>query len=340
ETYEHRVELPTTADQLVDPTVIYNDLTGEIIILLPKLPVEYPRGLGEWDAAPWVFKKDDTDEYGKMFREEPSLPGQWRWDPVHPPYGAVRIQPFQWEWGDEFCLVYKRVMEGHTPKTSIAEECMEPMFQPGEPVETLGMYSEPDTPYVFAEWDFDLDFDHPENSTHQFRCVSVYGLTDNNNALDPDETGGRFRIDEEVMYQLNMVFNPWDLKNAAELDTFRWAQKGGITSEITLVSHLRDKYGNDRDCLGRDHEIVFPEKWGYYCQDSEKVILYGGGESILLQRPEDYTVEGDRILLHMHLSGYTHYKVLYSTEYCPEDGTWHDGRWEWTVIGESSHASD
>lgn len=229
-------------------------------------------------------------------------------------------------------------MEGHTPKMSIAEECMEPMFQPGQHVETLGMYSEPDTPYVFAEWDF--DFDHPENSTHQFRCVSVYGLTDNNNALDPNETGGMFRIDEEVMYQLNMVFNPWDLKNAAELDTFRWAQKGGITSEITLVSHLMDKYGNDRDCLGRDHEIVFPEKWGYYCQDSEKVILYGGGELILLQRPEDYTVEGDRILIHMDLSGYTHYKVLYSTEYCPEDGTWHDGRWEWTVIGESSHASD
>lgn len=340
ETYEHRVELPTTADQLVDPTVIYNDLTGEIIILLPKLPVEYPRGLGEWDAAPWVFKKDDTDEYGKMFREEPSLPGQWIWDPVHPPYGAVRIQPFQWEWGDEFCLVYKRVMEGHTPKTSIAEESMEPMFQPGQHVETLGMYSEPDTPYVFAEWDFDLDFDHPENSTHQFRCVSVYGLTDNNNALDPDETGGTFRIDEEVMYQLNAIFNPWDLKNAAELDTFRWAQKGGITSEITLVSHLMDKYGNDRTCLEKEHDIVFPEKWGYYCQDSEKVILYGGGESILLQRPEDYTVDGDTILIHMDLSGYTHYKVLYSTEYCPEDGTWHDGRWEWTVIGESSHASD
>ena len=339
ETYEHRVELPTTADQLVDPTVIYNDLTGEIIILLPKLPVEYPRGLGEWDAAPWVFKLDDTDDFGKMFREESGLPGQWVWDPVHPPYGAVRIQPFQWEWGDEFCLVYKRVMEGHSPKVSIAEECMEPVFHPGQDVETLGMYSEPDTPYVFAEWDFDLDYDHPENSTHQFRCVSVYGLTDNNNALDPDETGGIFRIDEEVMYQLNEVFNPWDLKNAAELDTFRWAQKGGVTSEITLVSHLKDKYGNDRTCLEEDHRIVFPEKWGYYCQDSEKVILYGGGESILLQRPEDYTVNEDSITIHAELDGYTHYKALYSTETCEENG-WHDGRWEWTVIGESSHASD
>ncbi|HDJ22114.1 MAG TPA: hypothetical protein ENF19_02805, partial [Candidatus Bathyarchaeota archaeon] len=168
ETYEHRVALPTSADELVDPSVYYNEVTGEIVILLPKEPVAYPRGLGEWSAAPWLFKKDGTGQYAKMLMEDEGLPGAWRWEPIHPPYGAVVIKPFQWKWGDEFCIVFKRVMEGHTPHESTALDCMEPFFEEGEVVESLGMYSEPATPYVFAEWDFDLDMDHPENSTHQF----------------------------------------------------------------------------------------------------------------------------------------------------------------------------
>ncbi len=193
--------------------------------------------------------------------EDGGLPGAWTWTPAHPPHGAVRIQPFQWNWGDEFCIVYKREMEGHTPHMSEAAECMDPVFTEGEIYETLGMYSEPDTPYVFGEW----DFDHPENSTHQFRCVSVYGVTDNNNALDPDETGGLFRLDKEVIYQLNEIFNPWDLKDSAEIDSFRWAQKGGITAVIELESHLYDKYGNPRDDLEGVHDVYYPDKWGYYC---------------------------------------------------------------------------
>jgi len=64
-------------------------------------------------------------------------------------------------------------MEGHTPHMSMAEECMESFFEQGVLYETLGVYNEPDTPYVFGEWDFNLDYDHPENSTHQFRCVSA-----------------------------------------------------------------------------------------------------------------------------------------------------------------------
>ena len=339
ETFEHRVELPTSADELVDPSIYYDDTTGEIVILLPKEPVSYPRGLGEWDNSPWVFKMDGTGDYAKMLMQTITTPGSWKWEPMHPPYGAVVIKPFQWQWGDKFCLVFKRVMEGHTPQCSEAAECMEPIFEPGQLVDTLGMYNEPDTPYVFAEWDFDLDFDHPENSTHQFRCASIYGLTDNHNAMDPNKDAGVFRIDKEVLYQLNNVLNPWDLKEAANLDNFRWAQKGGITDTIVLTSHLYDKYGNPRDCLEGEHVVWFPEKWGYYCNDSEKVLLYGASGAQLLTRPEEYTVSDDTINILVDTSGYTHYKVLYTTKLC-NDTDWHDGRWEWTVIGENSHASD
>jgi len=341
ETYEHTVQLPTSADELVDPSIYYNDVTGEIVILLPKEPVAYPRGLGEWDNAPWLFKKDGTGDFAKMLMETTTTPGSWTWmpEPMYTPYGAVVIEPFQWEWGDEFCIVFKRLMEGHTPQCSTAAECMQPIYEEGETVETLGMYSEPDTPYVFGEWDFDLDFDHPENSTHQFRCVSVYGLTDNHNAMDPNLNAGYFRIDKEVLYQLNEVFNPWDLKEAAELDSFRWTQKGDITDTIVLTSHLYDKYGNPRDCLDGEHTVWFPEKWGYYCNFTEKVILYGSGGATLLTRPDDYTVSDDTIYI-TDTTGYNHYKVLYSTKLDNDQLDWHNGRWEWAIIGENSHASD
>jgi hypothetical protein len=223
---------------------------------------------------------------------------------------------------------------------------------------SYGMLEEPKVPYVFAEWDFDLDYDHPENSTQQFRCVSVYGLTDYNNAIDPDMPDflGEYRIDAEVTYQLNEIFNPWDLKDAAHKDTFRWAQKGTYDGEpVELVSHLRDKYGNERDCLDEDHGLVQAPKWGYYCHDDEKVILYdstGTLEPLLLERgiPEpdeekDYLIDPATFTLTLfkEFPCYDLYKVLYSTELVdnpPQGADWSVGRWEWIVVGEPSMASD
>jgi hypothetical protein len=317
ETYEHCVSLPTSKDELENPSIVIGE-DGEIIIKLPKKPVAYPRGLGEWNNAPWVFKKDNTDDYAKMLMEDSGTPGVWMWNPMYPPNGAIEIKPFQWEWGDEFCIVFKREMMGHRSQESIATECMEPVFQPGDNITSYGMYNEPDTPYVFGEWDFDLDFDHPENSTHQFRCISVYGLTDNHNAKDPDSDGGFFTIDKEVLYQLNEVFNPWDLKDVAHKDTFRWAQKGTMSQTIELESHLHDKYGNVRDCLDGEHIVLTPEKWGYYCQDSEKVIHYTSEGAILLKRGVDYEISGNTINILTGYSSGDRYKVLYSTILLPE----------------------
>jgi hypothetical protein len=332
ETYEHYVELPTDANQLTDPHV-YPSLDGyEIIIELPKQPVEYPRGMGEWCEDPWVFKKDNTGEYAKLFQEDLPAPGQWVWDPLTGPYGAVRVKPFQWSWGDEFVIVFKRVMQGHILEEGVyAKDCMPwEGWEAGTTHTTLGMYNEPDTPYVFAEWDFDLDMDHPMNSTHQFRCVSVYGLTDNNNAVDPDQvdSGGEFLIDKEVVYQIDEIFNPWDLKQAAGLDKFRWAQKGEMTPIITLNAH---------DCVDPPHVVVVPPKWGYYCQDSEKVLAFTASGEILLERDVDYTISGRTIeILDAH--GADSYKVLYSTDHTDE--SLHVGQFEWTILGENSHASD
>jgi len=336
--------LPTSADQLTDPHVNQSVDGFRIFIELPKEPVEYPRGMGDWSDAPWVFKKDYTGEPAKMFEEVLPVPGQWIWHSglgIAGPTGngLIEIKPFQWSWGDEFVIVFKRVMEGHVPHESNATYCMPwDGWEENTTHNTLGMYSEPDTPYVFAEWDFDLDMDHPMNSTQQFRCVSVYGLTDNHNAADPDQltSQGLFTIDREVVYQFEEIFNPWDLKQAAELDTFRWAQKGIVPSgAITLGAH---------SCLLGNHSIWMPEKWGYYCNDSEKVLILNyGSEPILLERDE-YTFDPVAGTIDIIANTYNNYqyKILYSTKVV--NGTapteWHTGQWEWTVLGENSHASD
>ena len=333
ETYEQYVELPTSADQLVDPTIVVAP-TGEIVIQLVKSPVEYPRGMGEWSEAPWVYKKDHTGGYAKLFQliTDPYTPGAWTWNPAFGPNGAVHIQPFQWTWGDEFVIVYKRVMEGHSPNLGVALECMPwEGFEVGTPHMSLGMYDEPDTPYVFGEWDFDLDMDHPENSTHQFRCVSVYGVTDYNNAVDPDQgTNNEFLIDKEVVYQLEEIFNPWDLKQTTGLDKFRWAQKGAMASTIDLTSHM---------CLEEDHQVWEASKWGYYCNDSEKVLAYTSSGQVLLVRNVDYTIDGNTITI-LDDHGADTYKVLYSTILDEVESPWHSGQFEWVILGENSHASD
>ena len=347
ETYEHYAELPTSADDLVDPWIIYDDTTGEIIILLPKETVPYPRGEGEWTDVPWVFKRDPADEYAKLLEMTPSTPGQWIWDPMMDPYGAVRIKPFEWSWGDEFLVLYKRTMMGHRPQESYALESMEPMFEVGEMVTSYGMVEEPDTPYVFGEWDFELDYDHPYNSTQQFRCVSVYGVTDHVNAVDPDMPEGaglgEFRIESEVLYQFDEVFNPIDLVDAANKDTFRWCQKGMIEEIISLSAHLFDKYGNERLCLEEAHELVFPEKWGYYCRDSEKILVMdstGLLPALLLDRSAYTISDMDVTFVLDELIGYDLYKILYTTTPTGGEEQWHDGRWEWMVIGEYAKPSD
>lgn len=185
---------------------------------------------------------------------------------------------------------------------------------------------------VLHEGDLDArEGPYPYNSTQQFRCVSVYGVTDHVNAVDPDQPEGaglgEFRIESEVLYQLDEVFNPVDLIDAADKDNFRWAQKGIAAEVIPLEAHLYDKYGNYRECL-RYHEIVVPEKWGYYCRESEKVILKdstGLFEDKLLNRDDDYTVVNGSVVIELGaLAGYDRYKVLYTTRKLMLTGPWRE----------------
>jgi len=339
ETFRYHIDLPEDETGLPD-WITYD--RGAWTITLPYKAIEYPRGCGDWDSRPWVFITKPGGEPTKL------SDSYWEWNDASDRHLTVH---WPWvDWKDGIDIIYKRESKGFEEQWPIPLECMpEDLFVgwPGIDQPSYGMESEPGVPYVRAEWDFDLDYDEPECSSHQFRLVSLYGVTDLHNAVDPDMDGrDYFRIDKEVIYQLYEVFNPWDLKDAALKETFRWAQKGPISEPIILDAHLHDKYGNDRPALLDKHEFVLPEKWDHYCEFSERVILFdadGELEPLLLSRPEDYVVRPVDFAIYLldDFVGYEYYKVLYSTTPTEEAPHWfHRGRWEWNIIGEESLASD
>ncbi|MCW4049866.1 MAG: hypothetical protein NWE89_09030 [Candidatus Bathyarchaeota archaeon] len=294
--------------------------------------VEYPRGLGEWSDQPWVFKWDEIAADWMVLYS----PTDWIWDDgpnkVYFPFG-------HWEPGDSFKLVYKRTMMGHIEHEPVPLSCMDGLFEDDEVGLSFGMFDEPKVPYVFAEWDFDLDVYDPDKASGHFRCMSLYGITDNNDAVDPDmNTDNEFKIDKEVIYQLNEVFNPWDLKDAAHKDTFRWAQKGD-SDPITLKAHLMDKYGNLRDCLEGKHVLCKPEKWGEYCEDSEKVLIWDSQGERLLKRDTEYTFDPETGVIDIFVPFYE-YKVLYSTILLPPPMTWDETDFGLRTINTTTYGID
>jgi hypothetical protein len=158
--------------------------------------------------------------------------------------------------------------------------------------------TEPSIPYYIGEWDSVL---RPigKQTQQMYRYVTVYGVTDWNDGDDADmyETNV---IDREVKYQLDEVFNPWDLGSAVHKDTQRWV-------EFT--------YGTSWTSDNRPVMDVSDYMWDQYCVFSERVIDLTTGE--LLNRWEgDYEFWVDSNGWG-HITGLlsTHYyKILYSTD--------------------------
>jgi hypothetical protein len=105
-------------------------------------------------------------------------------------------------------------------------------------------------PLVLGEWDFvlaDNEYVKTGETTRinvtanvQFRGVSVYGVTDRHDANDPNKV-----IDSEVQYQLDEVFDSWDLNDAVEKQEYRWlyddVSLDAATSYVTLTEGLDDQ---------------------------------------------------------------------------------------------------
>jgi hypothetical protein len=115
---------------------------------------------------------------------------------------------------------------------------------------------EPRIPFYIGEWDFKLwAREYAATNPVEFRGVTVYGLSDLNDGSDTPKL-----IDREALYQLNEVFNPWDLQQAVEKKTTRWVDFYTVPSGTGALT------------IYLDHSPVkYVAEWEDYCTFSERV---------------------------------------------------------------------
>jgi hypothetical protein len=100
-------------------------------------------------------------------------------------------------------------------------------------------YEPKQSPLIIGEWDFLLD----HSTMAMFRGVEVKGIADRHDGNDY-QYGGSNVIDREVRYQLDEIFQPWDLYDAIHKQEYRWLYKSTVashTNQIQLTSGLADK---------------------------------------------------------------------------------------------------
>jgi hypothetical protein len=197
---------------------------------------------------------------------------------------------------------------------------------------------EPDIPFIIGEWDILLGKGYPV----QFRGVEVVGITDYNDASDTEMAERQTNIlDREAMYQLNEVFNPWDLYQAVEKKNTRWVDftssivvnwttTHGNTTFPVIVSPYRSKVPAGYVHLNGSDYMPNATEWDQYGVFSERIENLTDGR--LMQRLTDYNIT----LLpngHANITFYKsgNYKILYSTN---------ASRYEWITVGRDASSVD
>jgi len=150
-----------------------------------------------------------------------------------------------------------------------------------------GTTIEPIIPFIIYEHDFKLTSMIP-----QYRIVSVYALTDWHDADDADAddpgneetwSNGLDVIDREIQYQLDEIFDPWDIYDAMHKNTKRWVQffeedieeepwDGTTTYQIMLDAYREIESGDLIPSL----PVVSYGYWDAYCTFSERVLVDTG----------------------------------------------------------------
>ncbi len=116
-----------------------------------------------------------------------------------------------------------------------------------------GGTDEPKIPFTIYEHDFELS-----DAVPTFRIVSVYTVTDRHDADDRDAlrglndedwSDGINQIDREIQYQLDEIFDPWDIYDAMHKNTKRWVQffDSGVETCDTPWESVNIKAWNGKD---------------------------------------------------------------------------------------------
>ncbi len=181
-----------------------------------KTPISYARGEGHWSNEPMVFVNNAVKTRGTHYN----------WFNNGTKWGINFRTGYVPTSTDTIRIVYK-ITEG------VLQSDMSP--SPHEPA----------TPYVIGEWAFDLTWANVTRSTNQWRCATAYGVTDLHDADDADkhsvhpdparEQDAYNILDREVKYQLDELFNPWDLNDAVHKQDNRWIYKSTLASSATYI---------------------------------------------------------------------------------------------------------
>ncbi len=198
---------------------------------------------------------------------------------------------------------------------------LEPLYNVDDE-DILPFSTEPDIPFTVGEWDFMLDYTTeatwPNVCVPEFRAVTVYGIVNLHDAKDEHfvaNGSGPLAVDKEVNYLLDEVFNPWDLRDAAEKDTKRWVEfykvPGSLYVTIGALPSATVKVPRIPVIVVSDYD------WWGYCEFAEKIIDYTAAGKPLLKRGTDYSITflSDGRASILFASKYQDHvvKILYST---------------------------
>jgi len=163
---------------------------------------------------------------------------------------------------------------------------------------------EPDIPFIIYEHDFKLQLDVIDI----YRIVSVYVLTDWHDADDHDandldgDSVVENKIDREIQYQLDEIFDPWDINDAMHKNTKRWVQffdrdygghlwNGLDYNTIELNAYRTIETG---DTIPSLPVYRGDRPWDAYCDFSERVMVNTGtGYELIWPHDDDGVVYHD-----------------------------------------------
>jgi hypothetical protein len=214
------------------------------------VPCTYPQSNGTgifWESDPLVFvgTPGNLQLVGTNGTTSPPYNGAW-----YSPYNHTVEFPTPLGAGTEVVLVY----EAHHYQDTMAAP--------------LG------SPFIIGEWAFVMDA-----PGEIFRGVTVYGVTDRNDGNDGQAPANpnKYRIDSEVQYFLDSIFNPFDLRDAVEKQDFRWVQffsGDGTTTSFELMYNET----TDGTLLESPPGVGGPSsrvEWDEYSSNAERILVNG-----------------------------------------------------------------
>jgi hypothetical protein len=147
------------------------------------------------------------------------------------------------------------------------------------------MTSEPDIPFIIYEHDFKLQL----GVADIYRIVSVYVLTDYHDADDynANDLDGNLvvenKIDREIQYQLDEIFDPYDIYDAMHQNTKRWVQFFDRNYQDYAwdgIHYYTIQLDSERTIETGDRIPSLPVyrggPWDAYCTVSERVLVNTG----------------------------------------------------------------